>query len=116
MAAQITIRGEVVLAVSVYAPSGKAEREALFEMTCWNTKDPCSWAGISTARVLSSCRSIDMNRWRLRGQAQLCDVLEDDIERAEEERVISVFHATAHTYFYTFPGTDQQVLVLTGGM
>ena len=32
MAVQITIRGETVLVVNVYAPSGKAEREVLFEM------------------------------------------------------------------------------------
>ena len=41
---------------------------------------------------------------RLLDQAQLCDVLEDDMERAEEEKAISAFHATVHTYFYTFPG------------
>ena len=29
---QITIRGETVLVVNVYAPTDKAEREALFEM------------------------------------------------------------------------------------
>ena len=37
---------------------------------------------------------------RLLDQAQLCDVLEDDMEQAEEERVISAFHA----HFYTLPG------------
>ena len=41
-----------------------------FDITYWNTKDPCSWAGISTARwrldliVLSSGRPVDMIRWR----------------------------------------------------
>ena len=37
-------------------------------------------------------------------QAQLCDVLEDDMMRAEEERSISAFYASAHIYFYTLPG------------
>ena len=32
MAVQIAIRGETVLVVNVYAPTGKAEREALFKM------------------------------------------------------------------------------------
>ena len=32
MGVQITIQGEIILAVNVYAPIGKAEREALFEM------------------------------------------------------------------------------------
>ena len=106
VAVQITIRSETVLVANVYAPSGKAERATLFEcfdITCWNTKDPCSWEGISIARwrldltVLSSRLPVDMI-------PQLCDVLENDMERAEEERAISAFHATAHTYFYTFPG------------
>ena len=41
---------------------------------------------------------------RLLDQAQLCDVHEEDMERAKEERAISAFHATTYTYFYTFPG------------
>ena len=41
---------------------------------------------------------------RLLDQAQLCDVLEDDMEQAEEERAILASHATAHIYFYTLPG------------
>ena len=47
-------------------------------------------------------------------QAQLCDVLKDDMERAEEDRAISTFHATAHTYFTLFLAMDQQVLDLFG--
>ena len=41
-----------------------------FDISCWNTKDPCSWAEISIARwrldltVLSSRRPVDMIRWR----------------------------------------------------
>ena len=41
---------------------------------------------------------------RLLGRAQLSDVLDDDMEQAEDERAIAHFHATAHTYFYTLPG------------
>ena len=41
---------------------------------------------------------------QLLNQAQLWDVLEDDMERVEEKRAISAFHATAHTYFYNFSG------------
>ena len=51
---------------------------------------------------------------RLLDQAQLCDVLEDDMERVEEERAISAFHATAHTNSTLCLVANQQVLDLTG--
>ncbi|CAI5717474.1 unnamed protein product [Peronospora effusa] len=92
MAVQVTIRSEAVLVVNVYAPSGKTEKESFFEKLQNHLLEYDGPLHYSQALR------------RLLGQAQLCDVLEDDMERAEEERVISVFHVAAHKYFYTLPG------------
>ena len=37
-------------------------------------------------------------------QAQISDVLEDEMELAEQDRFKSILHAAAHIYFYTIPG------------
>ena len=41
---------------------------------------------------------------RLLGRVQLTDVLDDDMEIAEEERAEPFFQEAAHTYFYTLTG------------
>ena len=123
---QITIRGETVLVVNVYAPTDKAEREALFEMLRHHLlehegpmflggKLNCTLAPrLNCSFVSPPGRHDSLALRRLLDQAQLCDVLEDDMERAKEERAISAFHATAHTNSTLCLVANQQVLDLTG--
>ena len=53
---------------------------------------------------------------RLLARAQMSDVLEDEMEGAEEERKLSAFHAAAHTYFFTLSGVAPPDLGLIGGI
>ena len=106
----VQIRGETVLVVNVYDPSRKAERKALFEMLRHHLLEHegpmilggdfnCTLAPrLDRSFVSPPGRHDSLALRRLLGQAQLWDLLEDD------ERVISAFHATAYTYFYTLPG------------
>ncbi|CAI5702020.1 unnamed protein product [Peronospora effusa] len=108
---------EDVLVVNVYAPSGKTEREAFFEKLQHHLLEHmgplfvggdfnCTLGPRLDRSFLSPPGRHDSQALRrLLGQTQLCDVLEDDMERAEEERAISSFYAAAHTYFYTLPGS-----------
>ncbi|TDH69029.1 hypothetical protein CCR75_009501 [Bremia lactucae] len=45
---------------------------------------------------------------RLLGRAQLCNILEFDMERAEKERTISTFHAAAHSSLTLCPASMRQ--------
>ena len=114
MAVQITIGGATVLVVNVYTLSGKAEREALFEYFrhyLLEHNDPMFLGGNSDCTLAPRLdrsfvsppdRHNSLALRRLIDQAQLCDVLKDDLGRQQEERAISAFHATAHTYFLHF--------------
>ena len=126
MAVEIIIRGETVLVVNVYAPTGKAKREALFKMLRHHLLEHegsiflgvyfnCKLAlRLDRSIVSTPGRHDSLALRRLLDQAQLCDVLEDDMERAKEERAISAFHATAHTNSTLCLVANQQVLDLTG--
>ena len=52
----------------------------------------------------------------LLGRAHLSDVLGDDMERAEKDRNIAGFYATAHTYFTLCQVVARPVHVSIGGM
>ena len=54
--------------------------------------------------VSPSGRHDSLELRRLLCRIQPSDVLDDDMEVAEEERAIPAFHAAAHTYFYPLPG------------
>ena len=108
-------------------PSGKAEQEALFEMLrhlLLEHERPMFLGGnfnctlaprLDRSIVSPPGRHDSLALRRLLDQLQLCDVLEDDMERAEEERSISAFHATAHTYFTLCLAAYQQIRDLIGG-
>ena len=127
VAVQITIRSETVLVANVYAPSGKAERKALFEMFRHHLLEHeermflggdfiCTLAPrLDRSFVLPPGRHDSLALRRLLNQAQLCDVLEDDMERADEERAISPFMRRRTPIFTLCLVTDQQILDLTGG-
>ncbi|CAI5712600.1 unnamed protein product [Peronospora destructor] len=128
MAALIAFMGETVLVVNVYAPSDKSEREAFFEMLRHHLlghNGPmfmegdfnCTlvpWLDRSFASPPGRHDYLAL-RWLL-SRTQLSDVLEDEMEQAEEERAISAFHAAVHTYFYTYQAVAPPVLGLIGGM
>ena len=92
MAVKIIIRGETVLVVNVYDSSGKAEQEALFEMIRHHLLEhegPVFLGGdfnlmlaprLERSFVSPPGRHCSLALRRLLGQAQLCDVLEDDMD------------------------------------
>ena len=94
MAVRITTQGETVLVVNVYASSGKAEREAFFEMLRHHLlghDGPMFIGGdfnctlvprLDRSFVSPPGRHDSVALRRLLGQAQFCDVLEDYMERA----------------------------------
>ena len=118
MAVRISVAGDPVLVVNVYAPSDKTSREALFErirLLLLDYAGPLFIGGdfnctlvplIDRTFVSPPGRHDSLALTRLLGRAKLSDVLEDAMELAEEDRAISDFQAAAHTYFYTLPGGE----------
>ena len=116
MAVQITLLGETALVVNVYAPSVKTERESMFEslLLLLQAYDGPMFVGgdfsctleprLDRSFISPPGRHDSLALRRLLGRAQVSDVLDGDMEIAEEERTVPVFHAAAHTYFYTLPG------------
>ncbi|TDH73981.1 uncharacterized protein CCR75_003321 [Bremia lactucae] len=91
MAVQINLRSDTTLVVIVYAPSEKDERLQGYD-------EPILIGGDFNCTLTPRLDDSIALR-RLLGRAQLSDVLDDDIEQAEDEQAIAHFHATAHTLF-----------------
>ena len=116
MDVQLTLLGETVLVANVYLPSVKTEREALFEslLLLLPAYDGPMFVGggfnctleprLDRSYISPPGRHDSLALRRLLGRAQLSDVLDGDMEIAEEARDVPAFHAAAHTYFYTLPG------------
>ena len=116
MAVQLTLLGETVLVVNVYAPSVKTEREAMFDslLLLLQEYDGPMFVGgdfnctleprLDRSFISPPGRHDSLALRRLLGRAQLSDVLDGDMKIAEEERAVPTFQAAAHTYFYTLPG------------
>ena len=115
MAVQLTHLGETALAVNVYAPSVKTEREAMFEslLLLLQAYDGPMFVGgdidctleprLGRSFISPPGRHDYLALRRLLGRAHISDVLDGDIEIAEEERAVPAFQAAAHIYFYTLP-------------
>ena len=103
--------GDTILVVNVYAPSERNQRENFFEMLRHQLQgyDGLIFMGgdfnctlvphLDRSFVSRPGRHDSIALRRLLGRAQLSDVLDDDMEQAEDERAIAHFHAKAHTYF-----------------
>ena len=116
MAVRVSLMGETVLVVNVYAPSTKHEREALFsslQLLLEGYEGPMCVGGdfnctleprLDRSFVSPPGRHDSLALRRLLGRVQLSDVLDDDMDMAEEDRDVPAFHAASHTYFYTLPG------------
>ena len=113
MAVQLTLLEETVLVVNVYAPIVKNEREPMFKSLLFLLR---AYDGpmfvvrdfncTLKPRLDLSFKSLpgrhgSLALRRLLGRAQLRNVLNSDMEIAEEERAVPAFQAAAHTYFYT---------------
>ncbi|KAF1333485.1 reverse transcriptase, partial [Globisporangium splendens] len=96
MAATVTLRGETVLLLNIYAPSTVFAREAFYR-------------ALSDGRQVSqqpqqSARFQELKK--LLQKLNLVDTLEDDALRATDTRDVKAFHRQHHTYYYTLPSGD----------
>ena len=105
-----------IFVINVYAPTDRSECEGLFDFlhrtlvfyegrvvlgSDFNCKlNP----HLDRSYTTTTGRHDSPALRRLLARVQMSDVLEDELQRIEDERSISEFYSAAHTYFYTLPG------------
>ncbi|KAF1320212.1 Kinesin protein, partial [Globisporangium splendens] len=115
MAATVTLRGETVLLLNIYAPSTVFAREAFYralsgllsshdgpilcggDFNC--TLNQMADRSHNTHNKVHDSRELK----KLLQKLDLVDTLEDDALRATDTRDVKAFHRQHHTYYYTLP-------------
>ncbi|KAF1331274.1 hypothetical protein FI667_g4396, partial [Globisporangium splendens] len=115
MAATVTLRGETVLLLNIYAPSTVFAREAFYralsdllsshdgpilcggDFNC--TLNQMADRSHNTHNKVHESRELK----KLLQKLDLVDTLEDDALRATDTRDVKAFHRQHHTYYYTLP-------------
>ncbi|KAF1314877.1 reverse transcriptase, partial [Globisporangium splendens] len=115
MAATVTLRGETVLLLNIYAPSTVFAREAFYralsgllsshdgpvlcggDFNC--TLNQTADRSHNTHNKVHDSRELK----KLLQKLNLVDTLEDDALRATDTRDVKAFHRQHHTYYYTLP-------------
>ncbi|KAF1328525.1 reverse transcriptase, partial [Globisporangium splendens] len=118
MAATVTLRGETVLLLNIYAPSTVFAREAFYralsgllsshdgpilcggDFNC--TLNQMADRSHNTHNKVHDSRELK----KLLQKLNLVDTLEDDALRATDTRDVKAFHRQHHTYYYTLPSGD----------
>ncbi|KAF1326887.1 reverse transcriptase, partial [Globisporangium splendens] len=118
MAATVTLRGETVLLLNIYAPSTVFAREAFYrallgllsshggpilcggDFNC--TLNQMADRSHNTHNKVHESRELK----KLLQKLDLVDTLEDDALRATDTRDVKAFHRQHHTYYYTLPSGD----------
>ncbi|KAF1328452.1 reverse transcriptase, partial [Globisporangium splendens] len=118
MAATVTLRGETVLLLNIYAPSTVFAREAFYralsgllsshdgpilcggDFNC--TLNQMADRSHNTHNKVHDSRELK----KLLQKLDLVDTLEDDALRATDTRDVKAFHRQHHTYYYTLPSSD----------
>lgn len=116
MAVIVRRSADTCLIITVYAPTNRATREALFSSLCCITEGfhgmvllagdfNCTLDNV-TDRSLPGRQSYhdSVVLRRLLDRWDLVDSLAEDAARARDERDEADFHRQTHTYFYTSPG------------
>ncbi|KAF1333576.1 reverse transcriptase, partial [Globisporangium splendens] len=96
MAATVTLRGETVLLLNIYAPSTVFAREAFYRALSDGRQVSQHHNKVHDSRELK----------KLLQKLNLVDTLEDDALRATDTRDVKAFHRQHHTYYYTLPSGD----------
>jgi hypothetical protein len=115
MAATVTLHGETVLLLNIYAPSTVLAREAFYSALpgLLPTHDgPIICGGDfnctlnqHTDRTYNNHKTVHDSKQlrKMLKKLNLVDTLEDDATQAHEARDVQAFHRQHHTYFYSLP-------------
>ncbi|KAF1333309.1 reverse transcriptase, partial [Globisporangium splendens] len=118
MAATVTLRGETVLLLNIYAPSTVFAREAFYRALSGllSSHDGPILCGGDFNCTLNQTADRSHNNHnkvhdsrelkKLLQKLNLVDTLEDDALRATDTRDVKAFHRQHHTYYYTLPSGD----------
>ncbi|KAF1328105.1 reverse transcriptase, partial [Globisporangium splendens] len=118
MAATVTLRGETVLLLNIYAPSAVFAREAFYRALSGllSSHDGPILCGGDFNCTLNQTADRSHNNHnkvhdsrelkKLLQKLDLVDTLEDDALRATDTRDVKAFHRQHHTYYYTLPSGD----------
>ncbi|KAF1334471.1 Reverse transcriptase precursor, partial [Globisporangium splendens] len=118
MAATVTLRGETVLLLSIYAPSTVFAREAFYRalsglLSSHDGPILCGGDFNCTLNQMADRSHNNHNKVhdsrelkKLLQKLNLVDTLEDDALRATDTRDVKAFHRQHHTYYYTLPSGD----------
>ncbi|KAF1329554.1 reverse transcriptase, partial [Globisporangium splendens] len=118
MAATVTLLGETVLLLNIYAPSTVFAREAFYRalsglLSSHDGPILCGGDFNCTLNQMTD-RSHNIHNKvhdsrelkKLLQKLNLVDTLEDDALRATDTRDVKAFHRQHHTYYYTLPSGD----------
>ncbi|KAF1328041.1 reverse transcriptase, partial [Globisporangium splendens] len=115
MAATVTLRGETVLLLNIYAPSTVFAREAFYRalsglLSSHDGPILCGGDFNCTLNQMADRSHNNHNKVhdsrelkKLLQKLNLVDTLEDDALRATDTRDVKAFHRQHHTYYYTLP-------------
>ncbi|KAF1322650.1 Abc transporter g family member 31, partial [Globisporangium splendens] len=118
MAATVTLRGETVLLLNIYAPSTVFAREAFYRalsglLSSHDGPILCGGDFNCTLNQMADRSHNNHNKVhdsrelkKLLQKLDLVDTLEDDALRATDTRDVKAFHRQHHTYYYTLPSGD----------
>ncbi|KAF1329640.1 reverse transcriptase, partial [Globisporangium splendens] len=118
MAATVTLRGETVLLLNIYAPSTVFAREVFYRALSGllSSHDGLILCGGDFNCTLNQTADRSHNNHnkvhdsrelkKLLQKLNLVDTLEDDTLRATDTRDVKAFHRQHHTYYYTLPSGD----------
>ncbi|KAF1333740.1 reverse transcriptase, partial [Globisporangium splendens] len=104
MAATVTLRGETVLLLNIYAPSTVFAMEAFYRALSGllSSHDGPILQVSQHPQQVHDSRELK----KLLQKLNLVDTLEDDALRATDTRDVKAFHRQHHTYYYTLPSGD----------
>ncbi|KAF1327318.1 reverse transcriptase, partial [Globisporangium splendens] len=115
MAATVTLRGETVLLLNIYAPSTVFARGAFYRalsglLSSHDGPILCGGDFNCTLNQMADRSHNNHNKVhdsrelkKLLQKLNLVDTLEDDALRATDTRDVKAFHRQHHTYYYTLP-------------